>query len=323
MYELVYKLPLLDLPQDLIVQIMYRCDYVWLCRMATTCRALRDLEAREHAALWKNLLLRYYGESIFGGVLASSTNLGPLDLLKDQKYRDTSAEDSPSSPVPDRTVTQLNEIYEFFFEIYVGSHDFGSRGPMLVAPALLRNLGEGNFALETAHGWAAPSDWDNDNVDTVEVFAKHKPTNTIARLGDIRFNEDVWIDGGDPDPPGDYFATTADVFVVWSQYGSTSERVNPRGSIGVGGGVPFKAHAQVHFYVDPNLDEEEEQDETKWIKLRVKSFEEWWDSDDEDAVEGDAITPGQFEDELLRPGATHLKWHPCKDEWQIPERSFD
>ena len=307
-YELVYKLPLLDLPQDLLLQILYRCDHVTLCRMATTCRALRDLEAREHAALWKSLLLRHYGDSIFRGVIASSTNLGPLELAKEEFHRDTVEEATLSSLVADRTVAQLNEMYEFYFQIHLYNERKDS--PVLVASAVLvppdglvDGESEEDFSLETVDGWSTPEGWDHvaysdtDGVATVKVFAKHKASNTIARIAHIHVDEH----GAGA---GDF----TEVIHPWYFADHGGERaMRESDATPDHGGIPFRSY----IFFD-SFDEES----TEWTKIKFSCFRTWFDPDDEDVDpnidpwdEGN-ITPGQFEDELLR--SPHLKWHPCK-----------
>ena len=293
-YELVYKLPLLDLPQDLLLQVLYHCDYVGLCRMATTCRAVRDLEARERDALWSCMLLKYYGDYIFSGVLASSTQIEPLGLFKEMKHRDTVEDFYLPLPVVSYTVAQLNERYEFFFEI----HLFNGRkdNPVLQAPAVLvppGNDDEEDFSLATVDGWAAPEGWshvaydDLDGIEWVQVFAKHTASNTIARIAHLFFDEEGAGSDG-------CFFTGGEVWHPWHFVAHGGPKGNARAAIGA---VPFRTFVSVGY---------RDEDETKWTDIRFSGFRTRCDDDDD----AEYITPGRFEHELLR--SPHLKWHPGK-----------
>ena len=297
-YELVYKLPLLDLPQDLIMQILYRCDHIRLCRMATTCRTVRDLEAREHDALWSYKLLTYYGEFIFSGVIASSTHIEPLGLFKEMTHRHTVEKATLSSLVADRTVAQLNEMYDFVFEIHL--YNAGPDSPVLQAAAVLVPPEDGeneeDFSLETVDGWATPEGWGHvaydamDGVEWVIVFAKHKATNTIARVAHI------YIDEAGAGDNGDSFVSGSELHQSWNfvtHGGPTGDAVPDHG------GVPFRMYVHVNY---------RDEVQTDWTKIKFSGFRVWIDDDDDD----DYITPGQFELEVLRPRSRHLKWHPCK-----------
>lgn len=316
---------LLELPPELITHVLLRCNnHISLCRLVATCKLIRDLEKREHATLWKEMLRTYCGESIFRGVLVGM-GVSAKDILKDQLHRNAVQEPAATDELSEevernRTVDALNADFDFFFEIYPTGHP----DAMLTAQAKLVNsdgwfIPHHPFSLETLDDWAAPDDWDRPDLHRVVLFAKHTPTNMIARVCEIELSDEGW--GVDEDTA---YSSCVDVatpsdFLHGALAGRARGLNRQLWERDTGKHVPFTTHATIHF---------RDGDQTKWRKISFEPFKarafidifhshlmpgthvndiEPFESPDQTRY----VEPCEFEEELLRPGAAHLKWHAC------------
>ena len=130
----------MELPPELITHVLLRCNnHISLCRLVATCKLIRDLEKREHATLWKEMLRTYCGESIFRGVLVGM-GVSAKDILKDQLHRyavqEPAAPDELSEEVEEtRTLAALSDDFDFFFEIYPTGHPECAGAACVAVPA--------------------------------------------------------------------------------------------------------------------------------------------------------------------------------------------
>ena len=117
---------LLDLPSELLTSVAEaNVDPASLCRLATTCKAFRQIEQRGRQALWKARALKdfpSYAAWFRSGVL------GTLDVSWKTRYAACAREASAAAasqpylrkppPAPTLFVDQLNAEYEFFLELH-------------------------------------------------------------------------------------------------------------------------------------------------------------------------------------------------------------
>ena len=119
---------LLDLPSELLTSVAEAsADATSLCRLATTCKAFRQIEQRGRQALWKARALKdfpSYAAWFRSGVL------GTLDVSWKTRYAACAREVFVAAvhatqpylrkrpPAPTLFVDQLNAEYEFFLELH-------------------------------------------------------------------------------------------------------------------------------------------------------------------------------------------------------------
>ena len=201
---------LLDLPVELLHCVAAALPGPSLCVLASACKAFRSTELRWREELWRAVTLAQWpgrATRLECGVMAR------VGVSWKARYADCWRQDSIKEERSGLTLAQLNERFEFFFEI---SLDGGEH--ILNAPAKLTMGYHGGIEMTTAHGWSgAPPAGKVGHFKSFTVYAHDRRDGTVTRLFalDIALNVDSRYERtyqGDEDD--DYFSGMADVMLA-------------------------------------------------------------------------------------------------------------
>ena len=267
---------LLDLPVELLHCVAAALPAPSLCVLTSACKAFRSIEYRGREELWRAATLASWPEQatrLECGVMAR------VGVSWKARYAACLRQDRIEEERSGLTLAQLNERFEFFFEMEFLLEDLNN-SEILTAPATLTMDREGGIDMDTTGTWSGAPPADYGDFKSFTVYAHDRRDGTVARLFALDLDEDSRYDNG-CGCDDDCFYGIADVMLAEAPVGPHLTTVL----------------LSVNHPVDRRMD---------WCKISVGSFcTKAADASDEDATEEVNLNLEQFAHQILRLKAGH------------------